>query len=88
MTAIFLMAHVHRYPTAAAAAWYHRRDARKILELEFRGGVCDKNRGNVDLGKGFDEILAAAAEEEDACGFTCAHALHGAAHLVIRGTPI
>ena len=52
--------------------------------MEFRGGVCDKNRGNVDLGKGFDEILAAAAEEEDALRLYLAHALHGAAYLVVE----
>ena len=52
--------------------------------MQLRGGVCNKNRGNVDLGKGFDEILAAAAEEEDALRLYLAHALHGAAHLVVE----
>ena len=79
------VAHVRQIPDGRrGSGGIVGRDARKILELEFRGGVCDKNRGNVDLGKGFDEILAAAAEEEDALRLYLAHALHGAAHLVVE----
>ena len=79
------MTHVRQIPDGRrGSGGIVGRDARKILELEFRGGVCDKNRRNVDLGKGFDEILAAAAEEEDALRLYLAHALHGAAHLVVE----
>ena len=60
------------------------RDARKVFALQLRGGVRDKYRGNVDPGEGLRKVLAAAAEEENALRFYLAHALHGAAHLIVQ----